>query len=331
MVRFPHKDFKDTGAMERLKDPNYMPTQADMDEVSMQLLGFTAHEFIYGVPKVVKKRPDGAAIARANMAKARGEELTKEMREALGEEVEPVTTSSASEEPPAASERSKESSLDGPLPLKSWISEHGVKHFQDIILAYGTPAREDWSLFSHDDPVLKRAQSNRAPYHKHLLSKTEDGKFTFKPTTNGWTIGANAARSGFEYRAFFEVGTAQKKTFGAARFSDSARADANGFDDYIHGGAIQTLLDEATAECSMIKACVLPTTAEASFKIMKKVVPNKTYLFECEITEEVVKGVKYKVIGKLINPDDNTTNAQCTAMIANIGAIPQARKDRYGE
>ena len=50
-----------------------------------------------------------------------------------------------------------------------------------------------------------------------------------------------------------------------------------------------------------------------------------------QVVEEIVKGVKYKVIGKLVDPDTNATNAQCTAMIANIGAIPQARKDRYGE
>jgi len=244
----------------------------------------------------------------------------------------PARTPALPSAPPMAS-------LGGPdgqkiFPLSEWVGEHGVSHFQETVLAFGEPARGDWSLFQSGDPVLKQARGPRAPYHKHLLYKDPEG-FSFRPTTEGWTVGEKAARSGIEYRAFFEPGTAQPKTFGAVRFSDAARADANGFDDFIHGGAIQTLLDEATAECAMIKKCVLPTTVEASFKIQKKVTPNRTYLFECEVTEEITRGVKYKVVGKLLEPHalkpSEAILAVCNATIANIGAIPAARKDRYGE
>ena len=76
---------------------------------------------------------------------------------------------------------------------------------------------------------------------------------------------------------------------------------------------------------------MLPTTVEASFKILKKVLPNKTYLLECAVAEEIVKGVKFKVLGTLLDPDNNAKLATCDATLANIGAIPQARKERYGE
>ena len=221
--------------------------------------------------------------------------------------------------------------LHNPMPLAHWTSEKGVRHFQDLVISHGHPERASWSLFPEQDPVLMRARGNRAAFHKHMLRKVEGGKFTFKPTSNGWTIGERAAASGLEYRQFFEPGIHQQKTFGAVRFSHGARADADGHDDFIHGGAIQTLLDEATAECAMAKVCVLPTTVEATHKILKKVVPDKTYLFECEVVDEMLKGVKYKIVGKLLDPESNATLATCHAVIANIGAIPEARKSRYGE
>lgn len=212
-----------------------------------------------------------------------------------------------------------------------WTSEYGVALFQEMLLAHGPPKAAEWSLFTADDPVLRRAARGRAPYAKHLLQRTPDGKFTFKPTQKGWTIGRKAAESGLEYRAFFEPGSAKRKTFGAVRFSSSARADEDGFDDFVHGGAIQSLLDEATAECAMATVCVLPTTAEASFKILKKVVPDKSLLFECEVVEELIPKIKFKVVGKLLEPESDALLAQCTATIANIGAIPEARRERYGE
>jgi acyl-coenzyme A thioesterase PaaI-like protein len=223
------------------------------------------------------------------------------------------------------------SALQPPLPLSTWTSEFGVALLQEILLAHGPPKAAEWSLFAPDDPVLRRAQRGRAPYAKHLLQRTADGKFTFQPTQKGWTVGRKAAESGLEYRAFFEPGAESRRTFGAVRFSSSARADEDGFDDYVHGGAIQSLLDEATAECAMVTVCVLPTTAEASFKIVRKVVPDRSLLFECEVVEETVPNLKFKVVGRLLDPQGDFLLAKCTATIANIGAIPEARRERYGE
>ena len=123
------------------------------------------------------------------------------------------------------------SALQPPLPLSTWTSEFGVALLQEILLAHGPPKAAEWSLFAPDDPVLRRAQRGRAPYAKHLLQRTADGKFTFQPTQKGWTVGRKAAESGLEYRAFFEPGAESRRTFGAVRFSSSARADEDGFND----------------------------------------------------------------------------------------------------
>ena len=162
-----------------------------------------------------------------------------------------------------------------PCPLKLWISDRGVEILRNIIIAHGRHAQPDRTLFPFQDSVLTAmyAEPNNSPHFKHILCKEQTGKFSFKPTVSGWTVGKNAVDHGFEYRAFFRSGGSERKTFGAVRFGDGARADCSGFDDYVHGGAIQTLLDEVTAECAMVNVCVLPTTVEAKFKMLRKVTP----------------------------------------------------------
>ncbi|KAL1523744.1 hypothetical protein AB1Y20_018672 [Prymnesium parvum] len=221
-------------------------------------------------------------------------------------------------------------STQPPRPLKDWISASGVQHLQAIVL--GAPAPLSCSLLAADDPVVAKVHAGRASYAKHLLHRVDERGFTFRPTTRGWTVGVGAAQHGMEYRAFFEPGpTAPQKIYGAVRFSPDACADADGVDKYVHGGAIQTILDEVAGQCAMIKVCVLPAMVEATFKMMKRVSPDVTYIFESEVVEELVKGLKYKLLSALIDPATNTPIATCNGIIANIGAIPEARKSRFGE
>ncbi len=223
-----------------------MPDVQTEDDLSRLLLGFTCDELIYG------KGPNAVPLDQR-----------------LKLEPKPSTAPVPTAPPVAPAARPP-----APLPIKVWATDEGVKRFREVILAFGAPEHGTWSLFPVDDPVLQSARGSRAPYFKHTLHKASSGGFEFKPTSLGWTVGEKAARAGLEYRAFFDpLAPQSRSTHGAVRFSEGARADAGSFDDYVHGGAIQTLLDEVTAECAMIHVCVLPTTVEASFKILKKVGP----------------------------------------------------------
>ena len=163
-------------AQELLKDkPN--PSQFELDQVSMALMGFTAHESIFG---------RGALKPAEQIRKEKymsGGEARKAVRAIEGinlEEVEQAKPTGASISPikplppnPPASGRLRGAG-EGPLPLATWISDKGVMQAQDVVIANGPPERP-WSLFPPNDPVLPLAQRNRASYRKHLIRKVGGG------------------------------------------------------------------------------------------------------------------------------------------------------------
>ena len=90
-----------------------------------------------------------------------------------------------------------------------------------------------------------------------------------------------------------------------------------------HGGAIESALDEATAEMAKAKLFPMATTVDAKFKIKKAVQFNTTYLIRCVITNEAIKDVKYEITGTIYPIDtagfavEKEVLAVCVATMVN--------------
>ena len=116
------------------------------------------------------------------------------------------------------------------------------------------------------------------------------------------------------------------------RFSDDA-CIGRGFPGMsVHGGALESALDETTAECAKAKLFPMATTVALDFKIKKPVQPHTTYAIRCEVTQEHVKDIKYDVAGTMSAIDANgyTTDvvALCKAVMVNAPKVQEANAAR---
>ena len=108
----------------------------------------------------------------------------------------------------------------------------------------------------------------------------------------------------------------------AVRFSDFA-CIGRGQIGNVHGGAIETALDEATAECAKTKLFPLATTHSIQFQLKKAVLPHTTYAIKCSVEKESIKDIKYDVSGKMYAIDaqgvaiEKEPVAVCTAVLIN--------------
>ena len=209
------------------------------------------------------------------------------------------------------------------LPLVSGAD--GVARYQANILATGIPPRR-FGLFPPDDALLKRLTTTHKPYTKALPHLTADGTFAFATVADGWASGESAARHGMDLRMFIKPG-AEQKLVGALRFSDYAMIGRGAPNSSIHGGAVETALDEATAECAKSKLYSVAVTTSIEFKITKAVQPQTTYLVECEVTKKM-SDIRHEIMGYIKDADGKVTVATAKAVLADLAGIPGAFQAR---
>ena len=77
-----------------------------------------------------------------------------------------------------------------------------------------------------------------------------------------------------DLRMFFDRGLDDVQVWGAVRYGDYA-CIGRGFGNGVHGGAIESCLDELTAECAKVKLFPTATTSRIEFKIKKPVSPHR--------------------------------------------------------
>ncbi|KAK9819763.1 hypothetical protein WJX72_002087 [[Myrmecia] bisecta] len=157
-----------------------------------------------------------------------------------------------------------------------------VAGYRKQVLADGIPYRPD-GLFPPNDPLLKELVTvGCIPFEKHLAGAISP--YELLPG-GGWTCGNAAARNGFDLRLFYKqkaAGAEYGVISGAARLGDLASI-GNGFWMSAHGGAVESLLDEATAELGKLEFAPMLATVEANFKIRKPVPLHTSLRIECEI------------------------------------------------
>eukprot|EP00890_Picochlorum_soloecismus_P005425 jgi/Picsp_1/5884/NSC_03241-R1_glycosyltransferase family 77 protein len=178
------------------------------------------------------------------------------------------------------------------------------------------------SLFSSEDHLilsLEKQWPDVWPFEKHLPGEHSSYQ---KLPEGGWITGIQAVENrGIDLRLFYREpdetniwGTID----GACRLSDSASI-GTGFGLSAHGGAIETILDEATAELGKIEAFPFLATRSISFQIRRPVPVNTTLSVKCNV--ESVKGLKCTVHGTIENPVDGIVLASCDAELVNMASL----------
>ena len=120
---------------------------------------------------------------------------------------------------------------------------------------------------------------------------------------------------------FIKPGLDDKTLMAAVRFSDFACIGA-GYLKGVHGGAVETCLHEATAECAKTKLFPVATTSNIIFKIKKPLEAHITYRVYCEVGKERIKGVSYEVSGEITDANnDKVVYATCLATLASPAAL----------
>ena len=91
-----------------------------------------------------------------------------------------------------------------------------------------------------------------------------------------------------------------------------------------HGGSIETVLDETTAElvkCSRAPNCA---TTELAVKILKPVALHRTFRADCWIAS--VTDFRARVKATITDPTNGTVYATCDATLADVGAIEKLKR-----
>jgi len=173
------------------------------------------------------------------------------------------------------------------------------------------------TLFPPGDALLQSLSSNPSlwPFEKHLPGY--QGPYEILPK-GGWITGSDAvSKRGIDLRLFYDEDTGMVK--GCVRF-DSNASIGKGFSLPVHGGAIETVLDESTAEMGKIAAFPFLATRKISFEI-KKLVPTDISLYvECSLVN--IKGLRCRVHGKILDAMVNgAVLAECDAELVNMVAF----------
>ena len=180
---------------------------------------------------------------------------------------------------------------------------------------------------------IKMAQAAQTGHSTALLHKTcalqavtglhptpcKDGGVAFFPAEHGWASGENCIAHGMDLRLFIKPGFEEPlELIAGVRFSDYAKIGYGLKFTSVHGGAVESCLDEATAECAKSKLFPLATTSKIEFKIKRPLVPNTTYRVYCKVVQERVKGLMYEVSGEITDTKTETdVYATCLATMAN--------------
>lgn len=185
-------------------------------------------------------------------------------------------------------------------------TSEGYRH---AVMAHGWTSGP--GLFEPDDAVLKKyARDTCRPFAKHLPNAVSP----YEPVeTGGFITGREAVEHrGIDLRLLWEC--EEGRVVGAVRFDQGKAAIGPGYS--VHGGAIQAVLDEATAEAGKMVAFPYLATRRIAHEI-KKPVPCGTTL---EVWTEVrdIKGLRCFVAGEIRDPNAGTVLAACEAELVNM-------------
>ncbi|KAG7674183.1 hypothetical protein Ndes2526B_g04006 [Nannochloris sp. 'desiccata'] len=173
-------------------------------------------------------------------------------------------------------------------------------------------------LFPPGDALLAQLSTTVGcwPFEKHLPGAGTP--YEVLPC-GGWITGNAAAQRGIDLRMFYQESPdlqSNGNLLGAVRFGDGAAIGTGNFYLSAHGGAIETCLDEATAELGKCDFAPFLATKEITFQILRPVPLHTTMLVRCSITQ--MKGIRCYVSGTIETVDRHEVLASCTCQLVDM-------------
>ena len=209
-----------------------------------------------------------------------------------------------------------------------------AKVYRDAALTLGHPQRPAVAnLFPVDDPTIRELTKTKhhMPFLKHILQWSDKDPKLCKAVygDEGFTHGPSAALRGWDARFYWDASTL--KTIGAVRFSQAAaiawqhsdnagEAHSHQADgtrtwsvNQVHGGCIEAVLDDLTAEVMKINVAPQNSTAELVVRIKMPAALDTTYKLEAEVTE--CSPPRCMTVGRIVALDGKVV-AEATAKMA---------------
>jgi len=197
--------------------------------------------------------------------------------------------------------------------------EDAARDYRRHVFATGIPFRED-GLFPIDDGLLTSLSldSTLKPFQKAIPGPGR-GKFI---TCESWAVGNQAAQRGLDLRYFYDEATAKSgypELVAVARVGEGGSIGVSTW-PLAHGGCIETILDETTAElvkCFCAPCCV---TVELSAKIKKPLPLHTTVKVHVQIKSVQSNGLRIFTIATMTNAKDEIL-ATCEAQLCDAGML----------
>lgn len=204
-----------------------------------------------------------------------------------------------------------------PAVVKKHQREGAAHGYKSAVKRDGIPYRKNGLFPPGDRLLLKLSRDTRNwPFEKHLPGL--QSPYELLPE-GGWVNGENACSHGVDLRLFYREKCDDSAEYGivlgAVRLGDGA-AIGTGFWLSAHGGAVETILDEATAEIAKIEFTPFVSTRQINVEIVKPVPLHETLLVECCIQKQ--KGLRCYVEGKILSDDGMDIFASCTAQLVDM-------------
>ena len=209
---------------------------------------------------------------------------------------------------------------------RSALNSHAdaARDYRSHVFAHGIPFRKH-GLFPLDDALLTELSLDASlkPFQK-AIPGGERGAFA---SCESWAVGDEAAQRGLDLRYFYRDAVSGQslypKLVAVARVGDSG---AIGIDTWTlaHGGCIETILDECTAElvkCYCAPCCV---TIDLNAKIKKPLPLHTTVRVDVEIKSVESNGLRIWTRAMLSNPTAAPADrvlATCEAQLCDAGML----------
>lgn len=187
-------------------------------------------------------------------------------------------------------------------------------------------------LIPAQDELLQQLQEDPSMVPFPKMGIHSEGIFALDGFCSGYTSVAN----GMDIRMYFDkasgpAGHAKPSELVGCRTVSLARFGRGGGIDRdaplsigVHGGAIQALMDEVTAECVKYWATGVCVTRKISHNMARAVYQFKTYKVVCEISAVSDDSIVYTVKGKVLDQDEAIVHTQ--ADLVDTLALSQTQR-----
>jgi len=232
----------------------------------------------------------------------------------------------------AALSRAQEAAARSPWWSKMTTGDQQKSHaYREVALMRGVPTGRR-TLFSRDDPQLTRmlASDTLFAFEKHILLSTSPDDHRVVHCDEGFVHSESAVVGrGLDLRYFWD--SESLRLTGVVAFSLAAvggwsAGRGNGGEAWgstmVHGGCIEAVLDELTAEVMKVNVAPEMATSEIVVSLQHGPLPYVTYLIEAEVVDFRPPIVTTTAVIKSV---DGQVIATATARNAMLDRVAKAR------